>query len=198
VPHAAAVITMRALNVTIRAVSILFMLISAVAVAAEPNRWTIDYGASKLAFTAEQAQAKFDGAFTKFDADVRFDPNALGDSRADVVIDTASVTTADKERDGILSGDGWFETSAYPQARFSAKTFAQTADGFEARGDLKIRDKTVPVVFKFTLTENGGRTELHGSADLDRFAFGLGLGDWADTKWIGGSVHVVVTLIPAR
>jgi hypothetical protein len=30
----------------------------------------------------------------------------------------------------------------------------------------------------------------HGGADLDRLAFQLGLGDWADPKWIGKTVHV--------
>ena len=183
---------------TVRAFGVLLALISAVAIAAEPNRWTIDYGASRLGFTAEQAQAKFDGAFTKFDADVRFDPNALGESRAEVVIDMASVATADKERDGILNGEGWFETKTHPKARFSAKTFVRAGDGFDARGDLCIRDKTVAVVFHFTLTESGGRTELHGTTDLDRFAFDLGLGDWADTKWIGQHVQIVVTLIATR
>lgn len=181
-----------------KAVGVLLALISAIAVAAEPNRWTIDYGASRLGFAAEQAQAKFDGAFSKFDADVRFDPNALGDSCAEVAIDMASVTTADKERDGILSGAEWFDTGKYPQAHFSAKTFARSGDGFEAKGELRIRDKTAPVVFRFTLTESGGRTELRGSADLDRFAFDLGLGDWADTQWIGQRVQIVVTLVATR
>ena len=189
---------MKTFSVITRTFCVLLALTGAISVAAEPGRWTIDYTASRIGFTAEQAQAKFDGAFKKFDADVRFDPNALADSRAEVVIDTASVATSDKERDGILNGEGWFETKAYPQARFSAKTFVRAGDGFEARGDLCIRKKTVPVVFHFTLTENGGRTELHGSADLDRFAFDLGLGDWADTKWIGQHVQIAVTLVATR
>jgi polyisoprenoid-binding protein YceI len=188
----------RTVSIMVRALGVLLALTGAIAVAAEPNRWTIDYAASRIGFTAEQAQAKFDGAFKKFDADVRFDPNALGDSRAEVVIDTASVATSDKERDGILNGEGWFETKAYPQARFSAKTFVRAGDGFEARGELRIRNKTAPVVFHFTLAESGGRTELHGTADLDRFAFDLGLGDWADTKWIGQHVQIAVMLVATR
>ena len=181
-----------------RALGLLLALICAGAVAAEPNRWTIDYAASRLGFTAEQAEAKFDGTFEKFDADVRFDPDALGDSRADVSIDTSSISTSDQERDGILHGEGWFETEAFPQAHFSAIEFVRSADGFDARGELRIRDKSVPVVFHFTLTQKDGRVELHGSADLDRFAFDLGLGDWADTKWIGQNVRVSVTLVATR
>ena len=74
--------------------------------AAEPNRWTIDYAASRIAFTAEQAEAPFDGGFKTFEADVRFDPAQLAGSSAEVQIDTASVATSDKERDGILRGTG--------------------------------------------------------------------------------------------
>jgi polyisoprenoid-binding protein YceI len=176
----------------------LFVLIASMHAAAEPGRWTIDYAASRIGFTAEQAQAPFEGAFKTFEADVRFDPNALAASTADVSIDTGSVATADKERDGILKGAGWFEVEQYPQAKFTAKEFAKTKDGFEARGELTLRTMSVPVTFRFTETESGGRVELHGEADLDRFAFNLGLGDWADTKWIGKTVHVAVTLVGTR
>jgi len=167
-------------------------------VAAEPGRWTIDYASSRIAFTAEQAEAPFDGGFKTFEADVRFDPTALSESRADVQIDTSSVSTADKERDGILTGSGWFESEQFPRAHFVAKEFAKTSDGYEARGELTIRSVTLPVIFRFTLKDAGGRFELHGGADLDRLAFQLGLGDWADPKWIGKTVHVAVTLIGSR
>ena len=93
--------------------------------AAEPNRWTIDYASSRIAFTAEQAEAPFDGAIKTFEADVRFDPAQLAGSSADVQIDTASVATSDKERDGILRGTGWFDAvrAAY------AVRWAELGDG---------------------------------------------------------------------
>jgi polyisoprenoid-binding protein YceI len=172
--------------------------LASAAVAAEPARWTIDYAASKLAFTAEQAEAQFDGSFGKFDADVRFDPAALADSRAEVAIDTASVGTANKDRDGILRGDGWFESPKYPNARFAAKEFVKTGDGFEAHGELTIRAVTVPVKFDFTVAQTGNRVELNGKAELDRLAFGLGTGEWADPKAIGTKVTVVVKLVGTR
>jgi polyisoprenoid-binding protein YceI len=184
--------------VAVKALSVIIALICCASAAAEPDRWTIDYGASRLGFTAEQAQAPFDGTFARFDADVRFDPGALNESRVKVSIDTASIATANKERDDILKGTGWFESDTFAQAEFSAREFLRTADGFEARGELRIRTVTAPTVVHFTMTETDGRLELHGTADLDRFAFGLGLGDWADTKWVGQSVHVVVTLIGSR
>lgn len=173
-------------------------LIVSLPVAAEPGRWNIDYGASRIVFTAEQAEAPFEGAFKTFEANVQFDADALAGSSAEVSIDTGSVATADKERDGILKGPGWFESEQYPRAKFTAKEFVKTKDGYEARGELTIRTVSVPVTFRFTETETAGKIELHGEADLDRFAFNLGLGDWADTKWIGKSVHVAVTLVGTR
>ncbi len=167
-------------------------------VAAEPARWNIDYSSSRIAFTAEQAEAPFDGSFKTFEADVYFDPAALAESRADVQIDTASVATSDKERDGILRGAGWFESEQFPRAHFVAKTFAKAGDGYEARGELTIRSVTLPVVFRFTLKDAVGRIELKGEAELDRLAFQMGLGDWADPKWIGKTVQVHVTLIGSR
>jgi polyisoprenoid-binding protein YceI len=181
-----------------RVAAVLLSCIWASAFAAEPARWAIDYSASKLGFTAEQAEAPFDGSFAKFDADVRFDPAALADSRAEVAIDTASVATANKDRDGILRGEGWFESSAFPAARFTAKEFVKTNDGFEARGELTIRTTAVPVAFAFTVKQDGNRVELNGKAQLDRLAFGLGTGEWADPKAIGTKVTVVVKLVGTR
>ena len=181
-----------------KAALLIFTLAAAPLAAAEPARWNIDYAASRIAFTAEQAEAPFDGSFKTFEADVRFDPAALAESHADVQIDTASVATSDKERDGILRSAGWFESEQFPRAHFVTKTFAKAGDGYEARGDLTIRSVTLPVVFRFTLKDASGRIELKGEAEVDRLAFQMGLGEWADPKWIGKTVQVHVSLIGSR
>jgi polyisoprenoid-binding protein YceI len=170
-------------------------LLAAATATAQVASWRIDYAASRLSFTAEQAGAAFDGHFGSFDADVGFDPQQLSASHAMVSVDMASVDTANAERDGILRGEGWFETDSFARAQFVADDFVRTDDGFVAHGRLTIRAATVPVELAFTLTQADGRTTLHGSAELDRFAFGLGLGDWANTDWVGQRVHVDVVLV---
>ena len=177
-----------------RLIALVLTFCCAGAVAAEPAPWAIDYPASRLEFEAEQAGAEFRGAFDRFEADVRFDSNDLASSRARVRVRTTSVATEDDERDGILRGAGWFESDAFPEAIFEASTFEPTADGFRASGTLTIRTTTVPVTFEFVLTEAG----LRGSAELDRLALGLGLGEWADPSWIGHPVRVDVVLVRMR
>jgi polyisoprenoid-binding protein YceI len=186
------------MGIEMKSVVLIVLCCIAMPIAAEPGRWHVDYGASHLGFTAEQAGAKFNGEFKSFEADVRFDPNALGESSATVSIATGSVATENGERDGILRGTGWFESETFPKATFSAHEFAKTDTGYVAKGELEIRSVRVPVAFQFTLKESAGHIELTGTAKLDRLALGLGLGDWADTKWIGKDVDVTVTLVGSR
>jgi len=169
-------------------------LASTAAWSAAPPAWSIDYAKSRISFVAEQAGAKFPGRFERFEADVHFDPNALADSFAVVRVATASVATEDGDRDTILRGDGWFESDKHGDARFEARAFEATANGFHAKGTLTIGAKTVPVVFDFRLDDAG----LVGACDLDRLSLGLGLGDWADEKWIGRQVHVDVVVAKKR
>jgi polyisoprenoid-binding protein YceI len=175
----------------VRVAALLLGAALAVPAAGEPAVWQIDPSASRLEFTAEQAGATFRGAFTRFEADVRFDAGDLGGSRARVRIPTSSVATDDDERDGILRGPGWFESEAFPESVFEATSFSATADGFRANGTLTVRQTTVPVVFDFSLTPEG----LRGRAVLDRIALGLGLGEWADATWVGHEVTVDVVLV---
>jgi polyisoprenoid-binding protein YceI len=186
------------MGVKMKCLWLLVSCLTAIPAAAEPGRWQIDYAASRLGFTAEQAGAKFAGEFKSFDADVHFDPSAIAGSSATVNVETGSVATANGERDGILRGTGWFEVEAFPRATFTAHEFVKTDTGFAARGELLIRQTRVPVTFAFSLKESADHVELTGTAQLDRLALGLGLGDWADTKWIGKDVTVNVTLVGTR
>ena len=57
------------------------------------TQWKMQPKESKLAFVGTQAGAAFEGAFEKFTADIKFDPQDLPGSRFDVRIDMASVNT---------------------------------------------------------------------------------------------------------
>jgi polyisoprenoid-binding protein YceI len=159
-----------------------------------PPAWPIDYAKSRIGFVAEQAGAKFPGRFEHFEADVHFDPKTLAESYAVVRVATASVMTEDGERDSILRGEGWFESDKHADARFEARGFEATANGYRAKGTLTVGDKSTPVQFDFHVTDAG----LVGGCDLDRLSLGLGLGDWADEKMIGRQVHVDVVVVKSR
>jgi cytochrome b561/polyisoprenoid-binding protein YceI len=151
----------------------------------EPSRWTVDRGASSIAFgytyEDESGSSRFNGRFARWRADVRFDPNNLDASSVVVRIETASVSTGVAVHDSALPTAAWFNSGAYPTAEFRSTRIRARGEGrYEARGNLTIRGQTRQVDLPFTLTINGDRASVSGSAQIDRRDFGIGDDDEGD------------------
>ncbi|MCY4322782.1 MAG: YceI family protein [Gammaproteobacteria bacterium] len=159
------------------------------------DTWRIDYDNSKVSFFAEQAGAEFEGYWRNWDAEVRFDPEHLEASAARAEFNIDSVHTGDSERDETLRDAEWFDGNAHPLATFEATEFSALQDGsFEADSILTVKGLAAPVSFRFQLQQKAKRIVLNGEATIDRLAAGLGLGEWADTSWIGQFVRVKVEM----
>lgn len=160
------------------------------------TQWTVQPQQSEIAFVGTQAGAKFEGAFEKFSADIRFDPADLATSRFDVQIDTASVNTKDGERDDIIRSADLFASKQYPTARYVAEKFTDTGAGkFSATGQLTLRGVTRPVPIEFTFGAGEGGHWLKGSATLRRLDFGVGQGEWKDTETVANEVQIRFALL---
>ena len=166
---------------------------------ADEVSWQAAAEQSRLEFIATQAGAKFTGAFADYTAAIRFDPDELNGSRFDVTIATRSVDTADAERDDIIRGPDLFAVERFPQARYVAERFAETAEGYVARGQLTLRDETQTVPVHFTFERDDAGARLRGHARFQRLDFGIGQGEWQDTQWVGNEVEVRfdLRLVPA-
>jgi polyisoprenoid-binding protein YceI len=155
--------------------------------------WQADPAASRLLFTATQAGADFEGRFARFAPKIQFDPADLAGSRFDVEIDTRSADTQDQDRDTALASDDFFATGRWPSAHFVATSFAARGAGkYEARGQLTIRDVTREVLlpFSFSPAADGHHARLTGGTTIHRLDFGVGQGEWTDTKWVGNDVRI--------
>lgn len=160
--------------------------------------WVVDSARSRLTFVATQSGGEFPGRFDRFHADIAFDPKDLAGSRFHVTIETASANTQDETRDEALASEDFFATGRWPTATFDATRFVATADGrYEARGKLTIRGITrdVAVVFKFRPGPGGRGAVLSGASTIRRLDFGVGQGEWQDTKWIGNDVRIEFELV---
>ena len=174
---------------------LIFGILAFVEAHAELPEWQIDYASSKVSFVAKQAGAEFEGHWDEWDAEVRFDPSDLANSSAVARFHASSVQTSDLERDQTLQDGEWFDGAAHPLIIYEAIAFSPSADGgFEAASTLTVKGISVPVIFRFRVSEDAGIRALKGEAEIDRLAAGLGLGEWADTKWIGQFVRVHVVL----
>lgn len=157
--------------------------------------WTVTKSASKIAFETSYSGDAVSGSFGGYRADIRFDPEALDKSRVRVRIDLASVNSGDSERDQTLESSDFFNVSSTPTAIFEADRFEKTgANAYVARGKLTLRGVTKPHNLPFSLTIKGDTADMRATTEIDRIAYGVGGGMWADTAQIPQKVKVAITL----
>ncbi|RUR11129.1 YceI family protein [Legionella sp. km772] len=159
---------------------------------ATPAQWEMIPSESQLGFTATQNDSPISGEFKSFTADLKVDVNDLKNSSIDIIIDMNSLNASYGEVKTTLLTPDWFNVKMFPKAEFKSTDFTKTGDNaYQAKGNLTIRDKTVPVLLTFTASfpsENKGMVE--GSTVIKRSAFGVGQGEWASTDEIKDDVTV--------
>lgn len=100
------------------------------------------------------------------------------------MIPLAGAKSGNSDRDSTLQGADFFSVGKFATARYTAKGFrALGNDQFAADGMLELRGVSKPVTFTFTW-KPGAQPVLTGKATVRRLDFGVGGGDWADTKTI--------------
>lgn len=165
--------------------------------------WAVDREASSIGFRATQNDKSFDGTFGRWNAAILLDleaPDVEGSIEA--LIDLASADAGSNDRNEALPEEAWFNTALHPVAAFRSSVIRPTGEGtYEADGTLTIKGITREVVMPFTLAiDEAGRAIADGSVILDRSQFGVGTGEFADGKWVGLEVEVLLHMeaVPAN
>ena len=177
--------------------AILMLFAASPALAAD---WTVDMGQSHLKFQGTQTGGKpFQGEFSRFTAAISFDPEALDAAKAHVEVDLKSADSGDKQRDAMMQMKDWLDVRASDKAIFETTAFQKMDDGsYAAEGNLTLRGVTRPVTLPFTLTIDGDTAHAVGQLTLHRADFGLGGEKYADDKYVGLDVNVIVDLVATK
>ena len=157
---------------------------------AAASDWKIRPG-GRLGFVAHWNETPVKGSFSRWDADVRFGPDALDQSNIVVTIDLSSVDSADAQRDEMLRGGDFFDVASHAKARYTARRVRNLGgDRYRADGELQLHgvDRRVPVTFNLEI--KGDVATVRGSASFARSAFGVGSGEWAATDTIADPVTI--------
>lgn len=166
--------------------------------AAPATRYTADPAKSTLEYQFMQAGAQNKGKFTRYTVALDFSADSLATSKLEVVVDTTSLDTGDKERDDTLKGADLLAVAKYPQSRFTSTQITRTANGYDAAGKLTLRGVTrdIHVPFSFKTADEQGKPAgyLSGKTTIKRLDFGVGQGDWKSTEWVGNDVTVSYSL----
>lgn len=179
--------------------SIILLLIPLKSIAVVPS-WEIVQNKSSLAFTGTQNGAPVSGEFKRFTGEIHFDPEQLNASSVKIVVDVGSIADPYNQLVDTLKDTDWFNTKVFPQAVFKSNHFIKKGDKlYQADGTLTIRNKTLPVTLDFTQEEyTPNKARIKGSTTIKRTAFGVGQGEWADTKTIKDDVRIQFSITAVK
>lgn len=146
---------------------------------------------SAINFVYKQMGVAVDGKFKKFASQLNFDPTKPAAAKASFDVDLASVDTGAPEGDQEVAGKPWFNTKAFPSAKFVSGTVkALGGNKYEVAGQLSIKGKTQDVVVPATFTAQGNTGVFDGSFTIRRADFSIGEGSWAKFDIVANDVLI--------
>jgi polyisoprenoid-binding protein YceI len=111
------------------------------------------------------------------------------------------VDTGLPELDAALQGKDFFAVREFPRVTFvSTSVQVHGAAAQLTRGILEIKGNRREVEVLLRTQQVSGRLSLSGSFTLDRLQYGIGTGEWTNTKWLGTTVQLDIhaTLTPKK
>lgn len=142
--------------------------------------YAIDPSHTRLGFSARHAMVtKVRGQFDEFEGTAHVDTTTPANSKVDVTIQAASVTTGNEQRDGHLKTPDFFDIENYPTITFTSTKVERDGSEWDITGDLTINGVTKPVTIEFEETGSAkdpyGNTRIgfEGDTTIDRSDWNL-------------------------
>ncbi|MCX7892824.1 MAG: YceI family protein [Burkholderiales bacterium] len=175
--------------VSARAATIAGALAAGVALpAAAEDCLPVDAARGSVAFEVKQAGAPFRGRFRAFGGTVCVAEGRA--TRVEVWLDPASVDSGLPEIDAALRDKDFFDTARHPRVTFASRSVETRGNGQVANGVLQVKATRRDLAVPFTLQREGAASVVAGTLALNRLDYGVGTGEWADTKWLAAEVKV--------
>jgi polyisoprenoid-binding protein YceI len=140
----------------------------------------IDRSHSEVAFQVRHLLSKVRGRFTDFAGTIQFDPAHPEASHVHVVIQVASIDTAERDRDAHLRSADFFDVERFPTLTFTSTSVTPRGDNrYDVAGGLTIHGVTRPVtiegVYLGSAQDPWGNTKsvFEGELTLNRKDYGL-------------------------
>lgn len=146
---------------------------------------------SSIAFSYQQMGVKMDGRFKTFAAQFAFDPAKPAAAKASFDVELASVDTGSADADAEVAGKPWFNTKAFPTARFVSSSVKPLGkDRYEVAGTLTIKGQSREIVVPASFSANGNAGAFDGSFTIRRGDFAIGEGSWSKFDIVANDVQI--------
>jgi polyisoprenoid-binding protein YceI len=154
---------------------------------------TVQADGSEIRFVTRQMGVPVEGRFTRWQAQLAFDPRQPQAATVAFGIDTRSIAFGAAETEAEAATPAWFHSAQFPQAQFRSTAVKALGNGrYEVAGTLTIKGQAREVLVPVTLTPGpaAGQGTASGSFTLKRLDFRLGEGEWADVSAVANEVQV--------
>lgn len=162
--------------------------------AAAPPSWTVTRDTSRIEMAVRAFGGSHTGRFDDWHADVAFDPEAPGRTRARVVVQSRSLKMSPSAANARATGPGFLDSARYPDIRLDLQALRPLGgERYTAEATVTIKGRTRTIAFPVDLRVSGDQAHLTGAFALDRADFGIGTsGPW--NRLVGRQVTVRVSL----
>lgn len=114
----------------------------------KPGTWTIDPAHTDIDFSVRHlAIAKVKGGFGEFAGTIVV-PENIEDTKVEVTIQVASISTQQPQRDGHLRTSDFFDADNFPTITFVSTSLTFDGSDFTLTGDLTLRGVTKSISLK--------------------------------------------------
>jgi polyisoprenoid-binding protein YceI len=121
---------------------------SAFKVASNVSLWKVKEDAYSVKFTSK----KFDGTFKGLKSELVFDENNLASSKLTATIDASTINTGNGMRNGHARKG--LDAKTFQTVKFESSSIIKNVNGYEATGNLTIKDVTKQIKIPFTFSKN--------------------------------------------
>jgi polyisoprenoid-binding protein YceI len=151
----------------------------------------VDMARSELSFVTRLMGVPVEGRFTHWDAALAFDPRQPETGQATLRIELAGVRFAAPEVTAEAQRAVWLDSARFPQASFQSTAIKALGGGrYEMAGRLSLKGQTRELVVPISLVQSGVEGVASGSFAVNRLAFRIGEGEWADASLVAPDVQV--------
>ena len=146
---------------------------------------------SQITFAIKEMGVPVEGKFSKWTADIAFDPKKPETGKVAFTIATSSAAFGVPETDAEVPKPEWFNVAKFPNATFASTAIKAKGGGkFDVAGKLTVKGITKDVVVPIALAQAGPATTATGAFTIKRNDFHVGEGEWSDTSQLANEVAV--------
>lgn len=167
------------------------------------QEWKIDATHSGIRFGVRHIFSTVWGHFSAYDGTIKFDPNALDQSRFDFTVEVKSINTLDGKRDNHLRSDDFFQADKFPVMGFTSSNIThKEGNHYIVTGILSLKETQkemhIPFVYHGTTPSPFNKDQVVAGFDtefvINRLDFGVGNGKFKEMGVVGEMVRIMITI----